>query len=130
MTELVKADGQEMIEPEQRRLWKELKAKNEQADKELSVEELEAVSGGADRDWSTDGCAATVEAGSWCGSNDSCYIWDVTYSNMPSMTCLICNGAMSFIEYNGREDIYQCTKCGRIRKILDSDDDDNKCDRY
>lgn len=31
-----------------------------QADKELNLDELEAISGGADRDWLTDGCAATV----------------------------------------------------------------------
>ena len=49
-------------------------------DAELSAEELEAVAGGADRDWLTDGCAATVEPGSWCGSNDWGFIWSVTYT--------------------------------------------------
>ena len=35
-------------------------------------EEPDAVSGGADRDWEKDGCSATVETGSWCGSDDNC----------------------------------------------------------
>ena len=48
---------------------------------ELDLEELDAVSGGADRDWRKDGCAATCEWDSWCGSNDNCVIFDVTYSN-------------------------------------------------
>ena len=47
----------------------------------LDLNELDAVSGGADRDWRKDGCAATCEAHSWCGSNDFCYCWDVTYDN-------------------------------------------------
>ena len=47
----------------------------------LDLEELDAVSGGADRDWEKDGCAATCEWNSWCGSNDFCNLWDVTYDN-------------------------------------------------
>ena len=38
---------------------------------ELSPDELEAVSGGV-RDWVTEGCAATVECGSICWSDDHC----------------------------------------------------------
>ena len=43
--------------------------------------ELAAVSGGADRDFLTQGCAASVEYGSFCWSDDSCVHWDVTYDN-------------------------------------------------
>ena len=39
--------------------------------KELSLDELETVSGGEDRNWLKEGCAATVEAGSWCGRVDA-----------------------------------------------------------
>ena len=46
-------------------LWKEIQHFNQ----ELSMEELESITGGADRDYLIDGCAATVEAGSWCRSN-------------------------------------------------------------
>ena len=44
-------------------------------------DELNAVSGGFDRDYGAEGCAATVEEGSWCSENDKCYYWDVTYGN-------------------------------------------------
>lgn len=44
------------------RIWNEIRAGRE--DKQLSLDELESVSGGSDRDWAKDGCAATVEYGS------------------------------------------------------------------
>ena len=33
--------------------------------RKLDADELDAVSGGADRDWTKDGCAATCEPNSW-----------------------------------------------------------------
>ena len=48
----------------------------------LDLEELDAIAGGADRDWVKDGCASTVEVGSWCWSNDHCVFFDVTYDNL------------------------------------------------
>ena len=42
------------------------KAQAQKTDKELSLDELEAVSGGVNRDYNKHGCAATVEAGSGC----------------------------------------------------------------
>ena len=45
----------------------------------LDLEELDSISGGSDRDWQKDGCVATCEQFSWCGSNGQCFIWDVTY---------------------------------------------------
>ena len=44
------------------RLWTELKHKREADGKELSLDELGSVSGGFDRDWLKEGCAATVIA--------------------------------------------------------------------
>ena len=63
------------------RITKEFEAHRMDSSRKLDIDELEAVSGGADRDWTKDGCAATCESGSWCGTNDFCEIWDVTYSN-------------------------------------------------
>lgn len=87
----------------------------------LSTDELEAVSGGADRDWLTDGCAATVEPGSWCGTNDRCVAFSVTYDHEPQKEkCPKC-GAFMYIYhtqyvYAGSEtkvfDYYRCPKCG------------------
>lgn len=88
---MMKEGGQEITPEETAHLWEEIKKVREQEGKALSVDELDAVSGGKDRDWVKDGCAATVEYGSWCSSNDMCYTWDVTYKNQPiSLTCPKC----------------------------------------
>ena len=47
----------------------------------LSKEELDAVSGGADRNYKKQGCATTVEFGSHCWSNDQCAFVSVIYDN-------------------------------------------------
>ena len=60
-------------------LWKEIERHRSDRSEKLDLDELDAVSGGANRDWVKDGCAATCEYGSWCWSNDRCISWDVTY---------------------------------------------------
>ncbi len=88
---LVKADGQEITAEDAARLWAEISRMREKDDgKELSLDELEAISGGEDRDWITDGCAATVEEGSDCWSTDRCHLIPVTYTNLPNTTCPFC----------------------------------------
>ena len=64
-----------------KRLWEEAEHHHFGKAEKLDLDELDAVSGGAHRDWVQDGCAATCEEGSWCWSNDKCEFWDVTYSN-------------------------------------------------
>ena len=71
--------GREDIDAE--RAWREIENHRSSKSERLDFEELDAVSGGADRDWEKDGCAATCEWTSWCGSNDNCVFFDVTYSN-------------------------------------------------
>ena len=69
VTELLKADGQDEALVE--KIWHELEAMHDQEDKDLSLDELDAVAGGAKhRDWLEDGCAATVEPGSDCWGTD------------------------------------------------------------
>ena len=63
------------------RVWEEVQKHRSAESEKLDLNELEAVSGGADRNWQKDGCAATCEWDSWCWSNDSCMVWDVTYDN-------------------------------------------------
>jgi len=84
----------------------------------LSLEELEAVSGGL-RDWVTDGCASTVECGSWCWSDDNCILIYEHYSNAPiSITCPKCG--TNFYKYEQRSTnpfvkvpvYYICKNCG------------------
>ncbi len=92
---MMKEGGQEITPEETAHLWEEIKKVREQEGKSLSVDELDAVSGGKDRDWVKDGCAATVEYGSRCGSNDKCILCDVIYENGPlSETCPICGTSL------------------------------------
>ena len=74
--------GPDETEEEIERAWQEIEAHRPAGKLEdLDDDELEAVSGGADRDWEKDGCSASVEEGSWCGSYDKCNFWDVTCDN-------------------------------------------------
>ena len=109
VAEIVKADGQEISTEDAEQLWQEIAKHNQDA--ELSADELEVVSGGADRDWSTDGCAATVEGGhGFCGSNDYCLWFDVTYDHQPTpYHCSKCGGIM--YEYGKKR---KCINCGEI----------------
>ena len=111
VAELVKNDGQEIKAEDADHLFQEITRFKEGS--ELSDEELEAVSGGADRDWQNDGCAATVEQGSWCWSDDACAICDVTYENMPKTFCPRCGAGMTK-EIDGEYAKYTCTLCGKI----------------
>ena len=85
------------------RAWQEIESHRSNMSERLDLEELDAVSGGADRDWKKDGCAATCEQGSWCGSNDFCMIWDVTYDNF--WAC--CPDGHEHVLHNR-----VCTRCG------------------
>ena len=61
MTELLAADGQKITPKDSIQIWEEIYRKREKDGKELSLDEPESVSGGADRDYLKDGCAVTVE---------------------------------------------------------------------
>ena len=87
-------------------------------DKDLSLDELGAVSGGkADRNWLEDGCAATVEAGSDCWGTDRCKVLPVTYDHFPiEDPCPQCGGQMYFYETESvrrfeHYNHYRCLRC-------------------
>ena len=113
--------GPETAEEEINQTWREIEAHRPAEGLEaVDDDELEAVSGGADRDWETEGCSATVEEGSWCGSDDDCYYWDVTYSNFDP--CPV-SGKHNY-EYAGfgmgwKEDyiLFACTECKKEKKV-------------
>ena len=86
------------------RAWKEIENHRSGRNERLDLDELDAVSGGADRDWQKDGCAATCDWQSWCWSNDNCIVFDVTYSNF-WRTCP--DGHDHVFDSNGN-----CTRCG------------------
>ena len=116
--EIMKAAGEEITAEEAAQLFEKAQAKK--TGKELSLDEMEAVSGGADRNWVTDGCAATVEYGSRCRSNDRCIYFDVTYDFQPTSTlCPNCGQNMylqNTINHSSTkyEEQYRCKFCGCI----------------
>ena len=113
--QFVKADGQEITAEEAAHLWEEIESHKNDA--ELSLDELESVSGGAQRDWLKVGCAATVEAGSRCSSNDYCTWWDVTYVHNPEKeTCPNCHTNLYIEERTTTRTVYKCPKCGYSKK--------------
>ena len=120
VSELLKADGQDTAPAE--RLWKELEALREKSGRELSMDELESVAGGhwlwggECRDWLKVGCCATVEPGSYCGSNDSCNYWDVRYDHEPIGYCKKCGG-IYYIKDAGNDNRYVCVNCGMNGKF-------------
>ena len=72
----------------------------------LDLDELDAVSGGADRDWMEDGCARTCtnSGDKLCWANDWCMVWDVTYTRFYA-TCP--DGSSHDFDWTGI-----CKKCG------------------
>ena len=94
-------------------VWREIEKHRSGQSEKLDLNELDAVSGGADRDWVKDGCAATCEPLSWCGSNDYCMIWDVTYDNFWAKCP------------DGHDHVWQddvCTRCGFRRSHVPGGD--------
>ena len=120
---LLKADSFEQIkellqeqvsEKEAEQIWNELQNRRPAATKtSLDDEELESVAGGADRDFSSDGCAATVEEGSWCGSNDYCNLFDVTYTNFDPCPQ---GGNHEWTKVRGT--LRRCAKCGAEFEVI------------
>ena len=108
VTALLKAEGREITQEESAKLWEEIEKRRGKDGRELSLDELESVSGGYDRDYLTDGCSATVEPGSWCWSDDLCYEVDVTYFNRPLRHCEKCGG----ISYHTNGQWSKCINCG------------------
>ena len=111
LTALLKADGQDESAAEE--AWTELEARRASECQELSLDELESVTGGA-RDWLTEGCAATVEPGSDCwGTDGGCAIKAVKYDNAPvEYTCPQCGAnpvGIVYFDYNRSK--FKC-RCG------------------
>ena len=127
--ELVKADGQEITAEDTERIWGEITKRREKDIQMLSLDELEAVSGGGDlRNWPVDGCAATVEPDSWCWSNDACEVSEVEYKDPPIDNigiwdvdpCPNCGGYMYFFQYQDaakHRAVVRCPRCGHKHVI-------------
>ena len=111
VTELLKANGREITAEDAARLWDEITGKREADGKELSLDELEAVSGG--RDYETEGCAATVEPDSWCWSDDECFLDEVFYQHPPrKKLCPHCGHGIATYQYTHLfKAHYWCESC-------------------
>ena len=101
-------NGHADIDPE--RVWEEIERHRSNWNEKLDLNELDAVAGGA-RDYAKEGCAATVEVGSWCWSNDHCMHWDVTYVNLWS----VCPDLKPHEFVNGK-----CRRCGITEETANS----------
>lgn len=127
VTKLVKDEGQEITSEDAAEIWTEITKYNEQEGKELSLDELEAVAGGAirNRDYLKEGCAATVEPHSRCwGTDGGCLAINVDYTNWPCDTrCPKCgrytHPVRNYITREGFWNVYACPECGEF-SIMDT----------
>lgn len=114
------------------RIWNEIRTHRDL--EKLDDSELEAVNGGLSlgeiirsfldqRDFEKDGCAATVEYNSFCGSNDACCYWDVVYMNDDEACVYGVKGHDWKISYRtdrtGAEafEMWKCKRCGKVNIV-------------
>ena len=106
--------GDAVKEEDVTKIWKEIEAlKAAPGFEKMDDDELEAVNGGADRDYLKDGCSSSTK-GNWCWSNDTCDRFWITYSNYDPCP----KGGNHDWKYTtenviGKKNpIMKCTKCG------------------
>ena len=120
---LLNADSEEEVksllggstEEKASEIWQEIEAYHGAMGLEkVDDDELEAVSGGEDRDWLKEGCSSSAKVGELCFRNDSCSLWTITYSNFDPCP----NGGIHewveekrFYEDAHRFIQYRCKKC-------------------
>ena len=120
--------GTDYTPEEAERILQEIEHHRPSDKRKLDPDEMDAVAGGADRNWVDDGCAATCEDGSHCWTSDKCYWLDVTYNEFHD-ACVdgghhdyvflrqqaLPSGNTSsgtvYFNYN----IYECSKCGKSK---------------
>ena len=117
--EIVRAAGEEITAEEAKQFFE--KVQERKTDKALSLDELDAVTGGEEfslvrwgitfRDYSREGCAATVEPDSHCwGTDGGCIAVDRVYSHKPIwVKCPDCGVYL----YKSGESYGRCIVCGK-----------------
>ena len=91
--ELAAELGYEVTDEELIAAEKELRRQSSPEVVELDLDDMDKAAGGR-RDWAAQGCAATVEEGSWCWGSDFCFLANVTYIHRPtSIKCPSCGGS-------------------------------------
>ena len=118
--EIVRAAGEEITAEEAKQFFE--KVQERKTDKALSLDELDAVTGGEEfslvrwgitfRDYSREGCAATVEPGSHCwGTDGGCIAVDRVY--IPGPVDAKCPNCGVYCYVGGRNNYLVCPKCGK-----------------
>ena len=121
--EIVRAAGEEITAEEAASFFKAVQERK--ADKELALDELEAVSGGQKwgngvwvRDYSTEGCAATVEPGSNCwGTDGNCWIGNISY--IPGPIDFKCPDCGAYCYESGPNHYVTCQACRKGYRLTD-----------
>ncbi|MDO5326262.1 MAG: hypothetical protein Q4G00_05995 [Clostridia bacterium] len=74
--------GLETTEGKAEQVWQEImRHRPLEGMEEVDDDELDAVAGGTYRDYGEEGCSATVEDDSWCGTDDACVMFEVNYDH-------------------------------------------------
>ncbi len=113
--EIVRAAGKEITAEEAKQFFEKVQA--QKTDKALSLDELEAVSGGQEwgncvwvRDYATEGCAATVEPSSNCwGTDGNCWVGNISY--IPGPVDVKCPDCGVYMYIGGPNNYAICWKC-------------------
>ena len=104
-------EGYTLAEDQAKKLYE---LETQSTPEEVSEDELAAVSGGHDRDYATDGCAATVEYGSDCWNTDGgCWLINIDYDHMPLKDkCPWCGFQTVYMSHEGVNVFYYtCRTC-------------------
>ena len=128
--EIVRAAGEEITAEEAKQFFE--KVQERKTDKALSLDELDAVTGGEEfslvrwgitfRDYSQEGCAATVEPGSDCwGTDGGCDLCNIEYTNLPNCNCFKCGRysaiRTAYCSYLWTTTV-QCRYCGEVKEPI------------
>lgn len=119
VAEIIRAAGEKITDEEAAAFFKTVQERK--AEKELSIDELDSVNGGEDfslirwgitfRDYSREGCAATVEPDSHCwGTDGGCIAVDRVY--LPGPIWMKCPDCGVYL-YESSEKYGRCIVCGK-----------------
>lgn len=118
---IIEGNGEEISDEDAQKLYDKIKSIDDNAVVEVSVDELDAVSGG--RDYMEEGCHATVEVGSRCWGTDYCILTVLWYDHKPEQTCPKCGVGMGWAGSGTMHHIIKCPKCGLRKRVEDPMED-------
>ena len=113
--------GDEVTEEDVTKVWKEIEAHKAAPELEkVDDDELEAISGGADRDYLKDGCLSTTD-NDWCWVSDNCLKNWTTYSNFEPCPKGGDHAWQKIVlinwELNSQRVFFECKKCHKRTEV-------------